>query len=157
MCIRDSYNVERDDTMKLRDFPTIKHVAGWIRGKLGTSAPAATPDAGSSAAPAAAAPAHAPAPDVLKGNLASIDALPRRIPVAMLRPDLAQCVPTGVNLKDARVIVMLDEGGVGDALTKRLTKTGATVLTLEAGIPTESLSSTLDAWLAEGPLSLIHI
>jgi acyl carrier protein len=39
--VREHYNVERDDTMKLRDFPTIKHVAGWIRGKAGIPEPTA--------------------------------------------------------------------------------------------------------------------
>jgi acyl carrier protein len=29
--VREHYDVERDDSLKLRDFPTIKHVAGWVR------------------------------------------------------------------------------------------------------------------------------
>ena len=31
--VRAQYGVERDDTLQLRDFPTINHVAAWIRAK----------------------------------------------------------------------------------------------------------------------------
>ena len=44
--IRGHYNVARDDTLKLRDFPTLTHVVGWIREKAGIPepvAPAAAP------------------------------------------------------------------------------------------------------------------
>ncbi|MGB4810820.1 MAG: SDR family NAD(P)-dependent oxidoreductase, partial [Candidatus Phosphoribacter baldrii] len=112
------------------------------------AAPAAT------AAPAA--PAAAPAPAVIQGSLSAIDALPRRIPIAMLRPGLAQSVETGVVLEGARVVVMLDEGGVGEALVKRLAKAGATALVLPVGISTEDLSAQLDTWLAEGPIAGVY-
>ena len=46
--IRERYGVARDDSLKLRDFPTLTHVIGWVRDKTGAPAPAA----------AAAAPAH---------------------------------------------------------------------------------------------------
>ncbi|HRB98839.1 MAG TPA: SDR family oxidoreductase, partial [Dermatophilaceae bacterium] len=108
------------------------------------------------AAAAAAAPAAPAAPPVIQGDLAAIDALPRRIPVPALRPSAAQCAPTGVVLKDARVVVMLDEGGVGAALVKKLEQQGATVLTLEAGIPTQALSERLDAWLGDGPIAGVY-
>ncbi len=52
--VRERFNVERDDTLQLRDFPTLTHVIGWVRDKTGiqpTPAPAAAP------APAPAAPA----------------------------------------------------------------------------------------------------
>ena len=39
--IREHYGVARDDTLKLRDFPTLTHVIGWIRDKTGTAAPPA--------------------------------------------------------------------------------------------------------------------
>ncbi len=49
--IRQHYGVARDDTLKLRDFPTLTHVIGWIRDKTGIPAPT-----GAAAAPTAAAP-----------------------------------------------------------------------------------------------------
>ena len=59
--IRGHYGVARDDTLKLRDFPTLTHVIGWIRDKTGTPAPA----------PAAEAPAAAPVPEAAPTPLAA--------------------------------------------------------------------------------------
>ncbi|KAB7742498.1 acyltransferase domain-containing protein, partial [Nostocoides sp. F2B08] len=36
--VRQEYGVERDATLQLRDFPTLNHVAGWIRDKTGLPA-----------------------------------------------------------------------------------------------------------------------
>jgi acyl transferase domain-containing protein/NADP-dependent 3-hydroxy acid dehydrogenase YdfG/acyl carrier protein len=120
--IRQHYGVARDDTLQLRDFPTLTHVVGWIRDKTG--ARAAPKKAPSDAAAAAASPA-------VKGDIAATDRIPRRIPVPALRPDLEACVPTGVNLgAGTRVAVMPDQGGVADALVGHLSRIGVEVLTL---------------------------
>ena len=29
--VRERFGVERDDTLQLRDFPTLAHVIGWVR------------------------------------------------------------------------------------------------------------------------------
>jgi acyl carrier protein len=61
--VREHYQVERDDTMKLRDFPTLRHVAGWVRAKAGLPEPtvAAAAPAAAPAGPAAS-PRHTPRP-----------------------------------------------------------------------------------------------
>src|SRR5450631_2697530 len=33
--VRAQWDLDRDDDLRLRDFPTLSHVAGWVRGKLG--------------------------------------------------------------------------------------------------------------------------
>ncbi|PID95922.1 MAG: hypothetical protein CSA84_07545 [Actinomycetales bacterium] len=73
-----------------------------------------------------------------------------------MRPGLGQCVATGVQLDGARVVVMLDEGGVGEALVKRLGKAGATTLVLDVGISTDDLSAQLDTWLNDGPINGVY-
>jgi hypothetical protein len=66
--------------------------------------------------------------------------MPRRVPVPSLRPAIDLCKPTGVTSgQRSRVVVMLDRGGVGKALVRRLEKLGATALTLEPGIATDAL------------------
>ena len=30
--VRERWSLERDDDLRLRDFPTLNHVAGWVRG-----------------------------------------------------------------------------------------------------------------------------
>ncbi|MGV1010153.1 MAG: SDR family NAD(P)-dependent oxidoreductase, partial [Dermatophilaceae bacterium] len=156
--VRAHYGVERDDTLQLRDFPTITHVAAWIRAKTaGEPSPATSASNGAPAdAGSAAAAGRRPEAATVQGDLTATDTLPRRIPVPVLRPSLQRCLPTGVDLAGSRVVVMLDEGGVGEALVKRLEKAGAAPLTLAAGIPTEELSAQLDAWRADGPVDGVY-
>ncbi len=157
--VRDKFNVERDENLQLRDFPTLTHVIGWVRDKTGiqpvaAAAPVgdAAPAAPAAAAAAGAAPsANAPA---FVGDFAAVDALPRRVPVPALRPDLGVCTPTGVNLGDgARILVVLDEGGVGKSLVKKLTGLGVDVLAVEAATPTDDLLAAVAGWTTEAPLT----
>jgi hypothetical protein len=82
--VRGHYQLPRDENLKLRDFPTLRHVANWVRERLGHQpvAPGATAAAG--ATPAAAAP-RPMAPTVVQGDLKAIDALPRRLPMPSLQ------------------------------------------------------------------------
>ena len=49
--IREAYGIERDDSLKLRDYPTLNHVVGFVRDRAPAEAAAAP-----SAAPVEAAP-----------------------------------------------------------------------------------------------------
>ena len=122
--IRGHYGVARDDTLKLRDFPTLTHVIGWIRDRIeATPGPKAPSDA------AAVAPGPAAVTPTVEGDIAATDRIRRRVPVPALRPGLAACAPTGVTLAaGTRVAVMRDHGGVGDALSTRLTRLGVDVI-----------------------------
>ena len=49
--VRERYGVERDESLQLRDFPTLNHVAAWVRDRAGIEAPApAAPSAASRSA-----------------------------------------------------------------------------------------------------------
>ncbi len=41
--IREAYEIPRDDSLKLRDYPTLNHVIGFVRERAGIAAPAAEP------------------------------------------------------------------------------------------------------------------
>ena len=236
--VRAHWNLERDDTLQLREFPTLNHVAGWVRGKLGVPEPTAAPHPRSAPASPARRPPRTAAPrqrptrssTTVTGDRRRDDRLPRRParprprprgrprrrhrqagrglrrrprpleprarrhpPAARVphpqprrrlgarqarragaearptahqagrrgprprprptpprtpssatstrwtrspggsprprcaRPPTGACRP-GCRSRDARVVVMRDEGGVGDALVKRLRKAGATAL-----------------------------
>ena len=94
--VRDRFNVERDENLQLRDFPTLTHVIGWVRDKTGiqavNTAPAVAGAPGAAATPAATPSAAAPA---FVGDFAAVDALPRRVPVPALRPPWAPASPPG--------------------------------------------------------------
>ena len=142
--IRQHYGVARDDTVKLRDFPTLTHVIAWIRDKTEATPP---PKASSDTAAAAKPSAAASAPTV-KGDIAATDRIPRRVPIPVLRPGLAACVPTGVSLgAGTRVVVMRDDGGVADALITRLARLGVDVVDLR---PDDDIATVLNDAAVDG-------
>ncbi len=152
--VRARFGVERDDTLSLRDFPTLTHVIGWVREKTGI-APGASgqPQVVDNPLPMAPA-AH---PTTVAGDLDAVDRLTRRVPVPALRPALDQCVPTGVTLAEGvRVVVMHDEGDVADALVERLTEAGVTSLSVDPGTPTEQIADKVDGWRGEGEIAGVY-
>src|SRR5674536_362672 len=54
--IRETFGIERDENLKLRDYPTLQAVIGFVRDRAGIPAPSAAPAA------APAVPVQAPAP-----------------------------------------------------------------------------------------------
>ena len=60
--VRERYDVERDDNLQLRDFPTLNHVAAWVRDRAGLEA----------------APAVSAAAAVASGDSARATAVPTR-------------------------------------------------------------------------------
>ncbi|MCW5853906.1 MAG: SDR family NAD(P)-dependent oxidoreductase, partial [Anaerolineae bacterium] len=91
------------------------------------------------------------------GTLEDADKMPRRVPTPALRPSLDVCLPTGVTLDESsRVVVMMDQGGVGKALVSRLQKRGVTTLVMDEPPATDALDAQLKAWLAEGPIQGIY-
>src|ERR1035438_8159757 len=118
--VRAAFNIPRDQTMRLRDFPTLAHV---IRFAEERGAAAAAPPA---AAPPAAAPVEQPRREL--ATFEAADAIPRRVPIPALRPPLDLCKPTGAVLGSGRrVFVMPDRSGVAQALAERLQALGVEV------------------------------
>ncbi|MCB0148003.1 MAG: beta-ketoacyl synthase, partial [Caldilineaceae bacterium] len=159
--IRESFDIPVQEGLNLRDYPTLQSVIDFVRTMRPELAGArgegrgATPAA--SAAPIAQSPnlpiSNLQSPVKTIGTLEDADKMPRRVPQPALRPSIDLCKPTGVTLDaGSRVVVMLDQGGVGKKLVEKLEKRGATVLTLEPGIATDDLDAQLKAWLAGGKI-----
>ena len=137
--IREAYGIERDDALKLRDYPTLNHVVGFVRERT----------------PQAPPPETAPPPEALPER--EPVGFPRRVPVPVLRPPLDLCVPTGVTLAEgSRVVLMPDEGGVGNALATRLAKLGVDVLEIDGAPDAEALEATLAQWAQAGPIHGVY-
>ena len=161
--VRGQFAIPRDENLKLRDFPTLAHVITFVHDHMPAGADEAAPDE-DVAAPQETEPAAAstPAPAVFAepaftGDLQATEQLPRRVPVPVLRPPAKTCKPTGVTLGNGtRVIVMADEGGVAEALTRRLGAVGATALVLEPGCPAADVQAQLSTWLAGGPVHGVY-
>ena len=139
---RGLYGIPRDENLKLRDFPTLAHVIQFVRDRM----PAATAPAAAAETAAGIDEASAPAVTV-----------PRRVPVPVLRPALDLCVATGITLgAGARVVVMPDEGGVGDVLVQKLLEMGVETLVIVNAPDAGALEEQIAAWLAEGPINGVY-
>jgi 3-oxoacyl-(acyl-carrier-protein) synthase/NAD(P)-dependent dehydrogenase (short-subunit alcohol dehydrogenase family)/acyl carrier protein len=157
--VRAAYNIPRDENLKLRDFPTLAHVIKFAhdRSALPATAPVSVkseltePKPLSSSSPTSIQP---------RPVLASFDAanrIPRRVPVATLRPPLALFKTTGVKLdSNSRVVVMPDRGGVAEALTTALRARGVEVLYIDAALDADKLAALLKTWTAAGPVQGVY-
>jgi acyl transferase domain-containing protein/NAD(P)-dependent dehydrogenase (short-subunit alcohol dehydrogenase family)/acyl carrier protein len=164
--VRATYNIPRDENLKLRDFPTLAHVIRFAHDRQpgAKSAPGRKPPAIQKAdkpkqnqqeplpsrTPVAAA----------RPNLATFEAanrIPRRVPVPTLRPPLAICKPTGVKFESGRrVVIVPDKGAVADALSQRLRARGVEVLQLAQSSDASALANQLKTWLAAGPIHGVY-
>ncbi len=112
--VRDKYSIERDDSVALRDFPTLTHVIGWVRDRTGikpvAAAAAAAPAAPAQpAAPAAAEPAPAAADEVTDAVIAIVSEM-TGYPAELLDVDLDLEADLGVDtVKQAEVFAAVRE------------------------------------------------
>ena len=156
--VRAAYNIPRDETLKLRDFPTLAHVIEFARKGASRSQAPASP-----VPPTPTEPVREPKllkPEVMRPKAASFDAanrVPRRVPIPVLRPPLELCKSTGVALgAGSRVIVMQDEGGAANVLSEKLRAMGAQVLTLDHASDAASVSQQIKEWLSAGPVQGVY-
>ena len=138
--IREAYGIERDDSLQLRDYPTLTRVVAFVNERSG-----------------AAAPAPASEPRAGPGGAGRCGRDPRRVPVAVVRPPLDRCVATGVELGEgSRVVLMPDRGGVGAALAKVLAKRGVEVLEVDGEPDSEALEGLIAGWKAAGTIQGVY-
>ena len=105
--VRERYDVERDENLQLRDFPTLRHVAEWVRDRTGLGA--APAGAGEVPTFEAAAPVAAAVDDVLEA-VTGIVAEMTGYPAELLEPDLDLEADLGVDtVKQAEVFAAVRE------------------------------------------------
>ncbi len=157
--IRTRFDIPRRDDLKLRDYPTLARVIGFVREMRPdlsivpvAQSPASSPNDKTEPTKTIASNSH------LLGSLEAADRIPRRVAVPVLRPPLEWCKPTGVQLtSSSRVVVMGCRDGVAKALVNRLEKLGVTTLTIDdPGIAGAELQRQLKIWLSEGPIQGVY-
>ncbi|MGE5206027.1 MAG: SDR family NAD(P)-dependent oxidoreductase, partial [Chlamydiota bacterium] len=154
--VRAAYNIPRDENLKLRDFPTLASVIKFAHDRQQRLAKTES----------AKEERHQPSeqqPAVMataRPTLASFEAanhIPRRVPLAVLRPALDVCKPTGVTLDGSRrVVVMPDKGEVGNALAQRLQGLGVEVLRIDGSPDADALTILLKTWMAAGTVHGVY-
>ena len=152
--IREAYDIPREDDLKLRDFPTLAHVIGFVYDRK----PGLRQGEGGAAAPSAPETAAPPAAvRTVAGGMEAANAVARRVPVPQLRPSLALCKPTGVSLgAGSRVVIMPDQGGIARALVAKLEKMGVETLLIEGAPGVDELGAQLERWAAAGPVQGVY-
>jgi len=136
--VRESFGIERDPNLQLRDFNTLNRVMGFVYDRKPELSQAEV----ASETKASSASTTAAAPTVLQGSLEAAAAIARRVPTPVLRPGLDRVKPTAVSLTaGSTVLVMPDRGGVGTALTARLEALGVSVKTLDPSAPASDAES----------------
>ncbi len=169
--IRAAYDIERDEDLALRDYPTLARAIDFVYEKRpDLKAPSATTETMAAVAPDDEPPAQArPAPAdgdasasatprrAFRGSIEAAQAVPRREPVASVRPAADRFPRSAVQLNErTRVLIVPDEGGVGGALAGRLTHRGADVLVADAAQTTEALVAQVEAWRADGRVTGVY-
>jgi NAD(P)-dependent dehydrogenase (short-subunit alcohol dehydrogenase family)/acyl carrier protein len=150
--VREAYGIVRDDKLKLRDYPSLQHVIGFVMDRAGASPVEAVVEA-----PPVEAPPVTPVVRDVAAGLDACDAVARRVPVPVLRPPLDLCRRTGVQLSAGdRVVVMPDHGGVSDALVRLLADRGVEVLVVDESPTAELLEAELSAWASSGGVQGVY-
>ena len=162
--VRAAYGIPRDESIKLRDFPTLGHVIQFAQQKRAKAAVSPTATKAPEKPPEGTDPTTPPSPPPVPKperrpllNFEAANRIPRRVPVPNLRPPLNVCKPTGVILgAGSRVLVMPDSNGAADALTKQLQTLGVQVLLIEGAPDADTLTNRIKTWLAAGPVQGVY-
>jgi malonyl CoA-acyl carrier protein transacylase len=173
--IRSAFQIPLFENLKLRDFPTLAHVIQFAQenqpepgppqlveeedgaASSGSVATFEAPEAGPSATPTEVRPKKVAKPRMPVASFERADAIPRRVPVPVLRPPLELCKQTGVKLeRGSRVVLMADKGRVADVLKQRLEARGVEVLQLHPNSIPNALATTLTEFSARGPVQGVY-
>jgi 3-oxoacyl-(acyl-carrier-protein) synthase len=153
--IREAWGIPRDESLRLRDYPTLAHAIRFVLERRQGDRPGEEP--AREPAPEEAPDRSPPSLALPAGDLDAARAVPRRVPIPVLRPPLPLCVGTGVALAaGSRVVVMPDRGGVARALERRLAERGVEVLSLEGVTSREAAGERIAGWLAAGPIEGVY-
>ncbi len=153
--VRAAYGIPRDENVKLRDYPTIASAVRFVNERRPAAAEAVP--AVSAAVVEEATDAVSVHPHAMAGDMEKASAIPRRVPTPVLRPPLELCKYTGISLgPESRIVLMPDQGGVATALSKRLEKLDAEVLTLDPAFDRKELTAQLEQWLEQGPVNGVY-
>jgi 3-oxoacyl-(acyl-carrier-protein) synthase len=154
--VREAFSIPRQDDVKLRDYPTLRHVIGFVNKYLPAAAPVAPAASAVSAPTAPAATVAAPALVVAEGPSPFVSGLLRR-PVVTLRPPLDSCKKTGVRLeKGSRVVVVADGEGAGKLLCEQLESRGVQVLRIDARPERAEIEAALHTWAQAGNVAGLY-
>ncbi len=123
--IRAAFGIPKQDDLKLSDYPTLNHVIGFAREKMGAEPVEEETEE------------EVPAVEPLGSVSAESETVRYLAPVLVGRPRARECLPTGVE-PDGRSLVIGDFNGIAAALEKELRgRGGEPVVISDSGDPDE--------------------
>jgi acyl transferase domain-containing protein/NAD(P)-dependent dehydrogenase (short-subunit alcohol dehydrogenase family) len=142
--IREHFGIPRREDLRLSEYNTLTKVVQFVHDSLEQAKPAPEVEEVIEAVPESD-------PEMeTKANLK------RRIPVAVLRPRLDLCTPTGIALdNNSRVVVISDNGKVALALEKKLKEKEVQVLVIKPAEITE-LNEQINQWSENGNIDGLY-
>jgi len=155
--VREEFKIPRKDDLKLRDYPTLRHVIDFVKQNLSGAAAVPVPAPAAPVVPdAVAPPAAAETPAAASQTNPFASGVLRR-PVLTLRPPLSACKRTGVRIeKGSRVVIVADREGAGRLLCDELESRGVQVLRIDARPERADVENKLREWAGKGPTAGIY-
>ncbi len=136
--VRDQFHIPRANDLKLRDYPTLGHVVGFVRDNMSKAA-----------APTAEAPSKVATPTAQTSGPTAR----RLVPMPIVRLPIGLCKPTTAKIRaDQRVVVVGDKAGVATRLVEILAKKRVKVLHVDNAIPAHDLVKSVVEWAGPDPV-----
>jgi malonyl CoA-acyl carrier protein transacylase len=146
--IREKYGIARREDLRLSDYNTLAKVIAFVEVELKKLKAAAQKPAQPAAETAVSAEVSAVEPQ---------NSIIRRVPRPYLRPQLALCLPTSVELAPGtRVLVVESKARTADPLARRLANRQVEVLRLNSSLDAAGISQKLAEWLQSGPIAGVY-
>ena len=137
--VRERFDIPRATDLKLRDYPTLGHVVGFVKANRKTAQPVGLSDR---------------QPPTTAGTSAPEDSTARRqVPAPVVRPAPALCKPTGASIQaNRRVVVVADQGSVAATMEAVLRERSVAVLRIDDGSDGEATLARIRAWAGAEPV-----
>ncbi len=163
--VREHYGIERREDLRLSDYNTLAKVLNFIKDGIAEQVTSSEEEEVPSSVSMGYVEGHesSKATQNLEGLNSISQTSPtqnadihRRIPVPVLRPALALCLPTGVALDgNSRVLIVADRGGAAEALERKLRARKVQVIKLASG-SAEEIHSKVSLAEGNGPIDGVY-
>ncbi|OJX38148.1 MAG: hypothetical protein BGO78_08965 [Chloroflexi bacterium 44-23] len=148
--IRTHYNIPRREDLRLSDYNTLAKVINFVAD--GLAAIQSEQEASKANAVSQTVAVEEPRSDEPQPAAEII----RRVPIAVLRPRLDLCTPTGIQInQDSRVIVFSDQQKIAPALQKKLKNLNAQVLLIKSDSSAE-IEQSIKSFAEDAPIDGIY-
>jgi len=163
--VREHYGIPRREDLRLSDYNTLAKVLNFVKDGITRQvmSSASMSDGEEEILRSVPLSSEDQKPEIVSSSSTqnpsthnSSSSISRRIPVPVLQPRLELCLPTGMALdENSRVLVVADEGGVADALARKLRSRKVQIHRMQAD-SAEEVQRKLAGLQNEGPFTGVY-